>query len=142
MKAYVILRTCEGTEFETLLFDADEVIEYLNKNQSSGITFEVKTYDVPIDKDNFILVDKKPADQGQIIHPYTPYTYRGGICRTLEDCTNPCMDCINCPVRGSGSYTISSPNSDPSMAQKPIQPSYIPKEGDNNVLNDTFVVTC
>ena len=141
MNAYVILRTCERTEFETLLFDADEVIEYLNKNQSCGITFEVKTYEVPIDKDNFVIVDKKPTDQGQIIHPYTPYTYRDGICKTWEDCTNPCMDCINCPVRDAGSHTITTitGRTRNDITQFPIDEKY--RHLTENVLSDSIKVT-
>ena len=103
MKAYVILRIGERTEFETVFFDADEVIEYLNKNQIDGFMFEVKTYEVP--KDNIISTPSWP------VNIPTNGGYRQGVCKTWEDCTNPFKDCVNCPLMFSGRCTINNPNS-------------------------------
>jgi len=124
MKAYVILRTCERTEFETVLFDPDKVIEYLNKNQCAGFTFEVKTYEVPKEKDNFISAPTWP------ISVPTNGGYRQNICKTWEDCTNPCKDCINCPLMFSTGGTISSPTTEEF------------EHFGQSVLNDTVKVTC
>ena len=33
--------------------------------------------------------------------------FRGMVCRSWDDCTNPHMDCVNCPLRNKpGNYTI------------------------------------
>ena len=112
MKAYVILRTCERTEFETLLFDADEVIEYLNKNQSAGLTFEVKTFDVPEQENKTVYIPYQRTDLPKIDQPLEPYvwTRHSAGCKTWEDCSNPFKDCIGCPLMFSGGGTISSTN--------------------------------
>ena len=101
MKAYVILK---GGKFETLMFDADEVINYFNENKDTDLILEVKTFDVPKENDNLLGAPTWP------INVPNNGGYRQGVCKTWEDCTNPCLDCINCPLMFSGGGTISSPN--------------------------------
>lgn len=101
MKAYVILK---GGKFDTLMFDADEVINYFNENKDTDLIMEVKTFDVP--KDNIISAPSWPVNIPNI------GGYRQSVCKTWEDCTNPCMDCINCPVRDAGTYST------PTMEEK------------------------
>lgn len=118
MKAYVILK---GGKFDTLMFDADKVINYFNENKDSDLILEVKTFEVP----------KEVKDDA---HPTTPsinipaVPYRDLVCKNWEDCTNPFRDCIYCPVKYTG--TFSSP---------------ITKEFEHfgqSVLNDTVKITC
>lgn len=120
MKAYVIIK---GGEFDTLMFDADEVINYFNENKDTDLILEVKTYEVPKDKDNFISAPTWP------ISVSTNGGYRQGVCKTWEDCTNPCKDCVNCPLMFSGEGTISTTNS--------IEPNF----NTHSVLNGTVEST-
>ena len=36
-------------------------------------------------------------------YPDSPYIHH--MCKSWSDCTNPCFDCINCPLRGSGTIS-------------------------------------
>ena len=128
MKAYVILK---GGKFDTLMFDADEVINYFNENKDTDLIIEVKTFDVPKEKDNFI------SDPTWPISVPTNGGYRQSICRTWEDCTNPFKDCLNCPLMFSGGGTISTTNSIESHYAGDTQNSL-----HQSVLNDTVKVTC
>lgn len=143
MKAYVILK---GGKFDTLMFDADEVINYFNENKDTDLIIEVKTFDVPKEKENFISAPTWP------ISVPTNGGYRQSICRTWEDCTNPFKDCVNCPLMFSGGGTISSPNSiEPHLHTKDSvlgDSVTVTYTGDTqnslhqSVLNDTVKVTC
>ena len=129
MKAYVIIK---GGKFDTLMFDPDEVIRYFNENKDSDLILEVKTFDVPKDKDNFITKPNKDDDTIDIItpNPYVapPYNYIQKPCKSWSDCTNPHRDCFNCPVRDAGSYSI------PTMKEF--------EHFGQSILNDTVKVTC
>lgn len=37
------------------------------------------------------------------LHFDSPYISH--MCKSWSDCTNPCFDCINCPLRGSGTIS-------------------------------------
>ena len=53
------------------------------------------------------LAQKELAEQV----PYVPYSYDSfPCCQPNGVCTNPQMDCINCPKRGGGAGTIVSIN--------------------------------
>ena len=133
MKAYVIFEICEKPEFKTVLFDPDEVIEYLNKNQSAGLTFEVKTFDVPEQESKTVYIPYQRTNLPKIDHPLEPYVWTRNStgCKTWEDCSNPFRDCIGCPLMFSGqTITTTRPNSiDPILNTK------------DSVLDDTVTVT-
>lgn len=59
-----------------------------------------------------LTVDEMVKEHNREWQPMIPNVietkpFRGMICRNWDDCTNPHMDCINCPLRGKpGNYTI------------------------------------
>ena len=54
-----------------------------------------------------VEMDNHPIEPIQI--PAMPTTPSGWMCDGIH-CTNPQMDCINCPRRTTGGGTITSPN--------------------------------
>lgn len=62
-----------------------------------------------------------------------PFT--GMACRTWDDCTNPYMDCVNCPLRNRpGKYTINGKGTFSSTTYK---------EGDGEFTGfDQYQFTC
>lgn len=54
-----------------------------------------------------VEMDSHPIEPIRI--PVMPTTPSGWLCDGIH-CTNPQMDCINCPRRTTGGGTITSPN--------------------------------
>ena len=133
MKAYVILKKGEHREFETILFDADEVIEYINMHNDLGFVFEIETYEVPKQSDEHSPINIPLAPE-----PENPYISKGRYhyCKTWTDCTNPRRDCLDCPLMYNYSTTISTPGTYPNINEEPKV-----KPDNNTVLNDTVKVT-
>lgn len=54
------------------------------------------------------LIRKRAKELKPITFPETVKPAKGGICKDWSDCTNPYADCIDCPLRMPGGYTINT----------------------------------
>lgn len=97
MKIYIVTEKKVGNlevheEYLECFDNAEECLDFVSRMQGDGrnvtiITKEFGGYTMP----------RIPEGGGFNLK-----------CRTLDDCTNPCHDCINCPVRGKSDDIITT----------------------------------
>ena len=109
MKIYIVYRkfNCiDGVirnEYLECFSTSEETLEFImSQADRQYISYFTKDFQVEVP------VSKKPIPVDTDKTREVPYIGGGSFpyCKTFEDCTNPQMDCINCPARGNGSTTV------------------------------------
>ena len=100
MKIYILLDTYLNMEqhcdFIDVFDDADELLKYIEKNQSDGHKFEIHTKEVK-EQPSVLPTSPQPLDPLKPGDTYPLGITWGYSCVKGGICIDPQHDCINCP---------------------------------------------